>query len=85
LLLTLVMEMMTALHQIEGGGEEPEVEWSSWCTGLQSSCDLCEKCQQSSWAGQTTCGMQLSIHMHSFWNVPGRKVCIMLHLVFINI
>jgi hypothetical protein len=26
LLLTLVMEMMTALHQIEGGGEEPEVE-----------------------------------------------------------
>jgi len=28
------MTDMAALHQIERGGEKPEVEWSSWCTGL---------------------------------------------------
>ena len=41
--LMLIVEM-AALHQIERGGEEQEVEWPSWCTGLQSNRYLCEKC-----------------------------------------
>jgi len=35
---------MAALHQIERVREKPQVEWPPRCTGLQSSCYLCQKC-----------------------------------------
>ena len=53
----LIFYPMSALHQIEWAGEKPQIEWPSWCIGLQSSCYICQECEQSCGAEQVTGGV----------------------------